>query len=148
MKHRLSATSSLLATPFSPRDSTLLFRRYQVQSHEVGRPRRHLRACHYSQHISGFHPASTHQLLLGGVQHFFRSERLLAQYRSHSPQEVHAIAHRQRAAESVDFGLRAVLGDQKRGVPGFSEHGDRAHLEIFGSVGDGFANRFRDRQAP
>ena len=92
-------------------------------------------------------PAPAQQFLLRRQQHFFRGQRLVAHHRLHAPQQVQAIAHRQRPAEGIDFSQRAVLRDQNRSIPGLGEYSNRAHVKIFGGVRDGFANRLRNRKA-
>ena len=64
-----------------------------------------------------------------------------------APVKVGALGHGRVVSEGVDGGLRPVFGNHAGGVAGLGENGDGAHGQIFGGVGDGFANRFGDGKA-
>src|SRR4051812_1509675 len=118
-----------------------------VQAHEVGGAGGLARAGDYSQNVLGLQQAAADEVLLSHGDHLLGGTRLAAADGMDSPVEIHAVDDGLNVSESVNRGLGTVLGNHAGGVAAFREDGDRAHGQVFGSVGDGLADGFSDGES-
>src|SRR5580700_6497637 len=136
----------LRARPFL-RDAFGFFASDYVQTHEVGGAGGLARAGDYAEDVAGFEQAAADEILLGHGDHLFGGMRLTAADGMHSPVEVHAVHDGLGVGEGEDGDFGAVFRNHAGGVAGLGEDGDGAHGQIFGGVGNGFADGFGDGES-
>ena len=118
-----------------------------MEAHEVGGTRSLARSGDDSQDVPGLQQAAANQILLGHDDHLFGRASLAAAHGMNSPVKIHAMHHGLGVREGVDGGLRAIFRNHAGGVAGLGEDGDRAHGQVFGGVGDRFADGFGDGES-
>ena len=64
-----------------------------------------------------------------------------------APEKIHALDDGKDVGKTVNWGLRAELGNHANGVAGLGENSNRAHGQVFGGVSNGFADGLGDGNA-